>query len=607
MLWRTSTPTEAAMPAIFPRIEYWRRIFRWLPCCLLACSGCHGTVSDIDAPDIVFSNGRIITMDDAGTIAEAVAIRGTKIVATGTNNGIRELAGPDTQMVDLGGRAMTPGLIDVHNHFAWGALGDSSSLNLAWPNVKSIADIATAVAEKGRVIEAGEWIIGSAWDAAKLPEGRDLTAADIDAAAAENPVWLLHTSAHYGVANSRALQLANITADTPDPDGGVIRRDAGGNPTGVLTDQAMALISAVTPATTAEDFAAAISSGVSELGAEGITTIKDPEIDQRHWDAYEKVRAQGDLTVRVFTLWGRPDSLEDARKLLDHIAPFTNPRSDSGNDHVISGGVKIYIDGSGTVRTAWMYDDWNRDFSATDAGNTGLTYLAPEVLLEQIRLFHRAGIHVGVHAIGDRAIDFTMDAYATVLAEHPVNGLRHSIIHCNLPTRHAMDLMVKLQAEFDAGYPEIQPAFLWWIGDAYAGNFGLQRSLRVLPMQSFIERGIRFGSSSDYDVSPFAPRLGLWAAVARETLLGTYGRNPWGQEESIGVMDALKSYTRWAARQVFLETKIGTVESGKYADLVVWDRNPLDIPTEEIKEMSALLTLMNGEVVHGDLSLPLWQ
>ena len=588
-------------------INYAPRVSWISTLCLLALSGCDGSATQGAPPNIIFGNGKIITMDDGDTIAEAVAIRGTRIIAVGATTDVERLAGPDTQVIDLDGRTVTPGFIDVHNHFAWGALGESFGLDLSYPNVTSIEEIVAEVEEKAAGAGPDDWIVGSGWDSGKLAEGRDLTSADLDAAAADNPVWLLHTSAHYGVANSRALALANITSDRPEPVGGVIQRDADGNLTGILTDQAMALISVVTPDTTAADFDAAITDAVGTLNAAGITTIKDPEIDQRHWDAYTQVQSRGELTVRVFTLWGRPNSMDEAQQLLEHIAPFTDPGNDTGDDHVISGGVKIYVDGSGTARTAWVYDEWNRNFTDVDEGNFGLTYLEPEVLMEQIRLFHNAGIHLGIHAIGDRAIDFTMDAYDTVLQENPLKGLRHSIIHCNIPTDRALDLMVKLQSEFDAGYPEVQPAFLWWIGDTYAGNFGPERSRRVLPMNTFLERGIRWGGSSDYDVSPFAPGLALWAAVERRTMLGTHGENPWGKDESIGVMDALRSYTRWAAHQVFLEDRIGSVEAGKYADLVVWDRDPLTVPTEELKEMKALLTLMNGDAVHGDLASPMWQ
>ena len=566
--------------------------------CLLALSACGEKASDPNDPDLLLVNGRIITMDDDDSIVEAVSIRGNKIVALGQTSKVKKFAGPDTQIIDLGSLTVTPGLIDVHNHFAWGAFDEYFSLNLSYPGVTSIEDVLARIEDAVEVHSPGEWIIGAEWDAGKLAERRDISASDLDKVSPDNPVWLLHTSAHYGVANSQALAIADITDATIDPDGGVIARDSTGRPTGILADQAMNLIGEVTPAVTAEQFDEATTHLIGQLNAEGITTIKDPEIDQRHWDAYKQIRSRGDLKVRVFVLWGRPDTIDDARELLKRISPITDPQRGSSDDQLISGGVKIYIDGSGTARTAWVYDEWNRNLSETDEGNFGITYAEPDVLFEQIRLFHKAGIHLGVHAIGDRAIDFTMDAYDRVLQETPSYGLRHSIIHCNIPTDRAMDLMFKLQNSYDAGYPEVQPAFLWWIGDAYAANFGTGRNPRVLPLKTFLNRGIKWAASSDYNVSPFAPRYGLWASVARQTLLGTHGYHPWGTTESITVHDALKSYTSWAARQVFLEDKIGTIEAGKYADLVVWDRDPYAVPTEELKDMKALLTVMNGEIVH---------
>lgn len=244
-----------------------------------------------------------------------------------------------------------------------------------------------------------------------------------------------------------------------------------------------------------------------------------------------------------------------------------------------------------------MHDDWNRNFSDMDPGNRGFPVVDPSVLEEQVRLFHRAGIHLGLHAIGDRAIDWTVDTYDVVLSETPQSGLRHSIIHCNIPTNHALDVMARLQRDFDAAYPEIQPGFTWWIADAYAANFGEHRNQRMIPLRTFLDRDIKWGASSDYNVTPFAPRYGIWSSVAREALLGTWGEHPFGTDEAISVQDALRAYTRWNARQVFMEDKIGSLEVGKYADLVVWDRDPYSVPTTELKDMRAELTLLGGEVV----------
>ena len=460
---------------------------RWwiLSISVLLISACGPQESEPPGPDLILTNARVVTMDANDTIAEAIAITGNTITAIGTAAEVAALAGSGTETIDLDGNTVTPGIIDTHNHFAWGASTVLRQLDLVYPAVTSIADVRELVRAAAADKSPGEWIEGWGWDTVKLEEQRDITAADLDDLSPDNPVWLGHTSGHYGVANSAAMALAGIGAETPDPEGGVIVRDDDGNPTGVFTDQAMDLIRPLMPGETHEDFVAGVTRQVRDLSKEGITTVKDPEIHQGHWDAYKAVEANGDLTARVFTLWRVGDTVEEARALRDRIAPFTNPRDADGSELVVSTGVKIYIDGSGTARTAWVWEDWNQDFTGTDEGNKGLTYVEPNVLFDQIRLFHDAGIHVGTHAIGDRAIDFTLDSYDRALADTPTPGLRHSIIHCNLPSDHALDLMVKLQRDFDTGYPEVQPAFLWWIGDVYVGNFGPDRSLRVLPLRTF--------------------------------------------------------------------------------------------------------------------------
>ena len=564
---------------------------------VVAACGDRSAQDAVPPSDLILLNARVVTMDDADSIAEAIAISGNEISAIGPSAELRSLAGPGTEVIDLGGNTVTPGMIDTHNHFAWGASTGFGQLDVGYPSVASIADIRDLITQAAADREPGEWILGWGWDGGKLEENRDITLADLDDLTPENPVWLGHTSGHYGVANSKALEIAGIGADTIAPDGGVIGRDEDGALTGIITDQARDLIRPHLPDTD-ENFVEAITALVGDLSATGITTIKDPEIYQGHWDAYRTVEANGDLTVRVYTLWRVPDTLDEARDLLADIRPFTRPHQQEGAELVVSAGVKIYIDGSGTARTAWVYEDWNMDYTDTDEGNTGLTYIDTDVLFDQIRLFHDAGIHIGTHAIGDRAIDFTMDAYDRVLAENPATGLRHSIIHSNLPTEHAMDLMVKLQRDFDAGYPEVQPAFLWWIGDTYAGNFGEERSRRVLPLRTFEARGIRWAGSSDFDVSPYAPRHAFHAASARQPMLGTWGDNPWGSEESVGIHDTLRAYTRTAARQVFLDDRIGTLEVGKLADVVAWDNDLHAIPVDALKDVAPLLTIMNGRTVY---------
>jgi predicted amidohydrolase YtcJ len=253
--------------------------------------------------------------------------------------------------------------------------------------------------------------------------------------------------------------------------------------------------------------------------------------------------------------------------------PTTKPYEGTGDDHVIAGGVKLYIDGSGGARTAWLYDDWNKDYRGVDTGNRGYPTSNADTIRMLIRMYHDAGMHVAVHSIGDRGIDWVVDTYDQAMRENPKKGLRHAIIHSNIPTDHAIDVMARLQHEYDAGYPEPSATFSWWLGDTYAGNFGPTRSLRLNPFHTFRAKDMIWANGSDFSVTPFAARYGIWAAIAREPLLGVYGKDPFGRAESVDVHDALRAVTIWAAHQMFLEKKIGSIEVGKYADLAVWDRD----------------------------------
>jgi predicted amidohydrolase YtcJ len=214
-----------------------------------------------------------------------------------------------------------------------------------------------------------------------------------------------------------------------------------------------------------------------------------------------------------------------------------------------------------------------------------------------VRLFQRAGVQVGTHAIGDRAIDHVVDTYDQVSKETPAHGLRHSIIHANIPSDHALEVMARLQRTDDAAYPEIQAPFVWWIGDNYAGNFGPERAARLIPLATYLKRGIRWGGGSDYPVAPLAARYGLWASVERQALKGTYGMHPFGQAESVDIHTALRSYTSWAAPQLFLERRVGVLAPGKEADIAVWEQNPYTMPAAQLRNLKCVMTLLRGRVV----------
>jgi len=550
------------------------------------------------AADAVLLNANVLTVDARDSVAEAVAITGGKIAAVGTSEAVRAWIGPKTQVFDLEGLTVTPGLIDSHCHLSTGGAEEHFSLDLRFPTVKSIAEIAKRVGEARQQRKSGEWLQGTGWDEGKLAERRVIVASDLDTVTPDNPVWLEQTMGHYGTANAAALKLAGVDRNAPDPAGGTIDRLPDGTPSGLLRENAMGLVTSRIPEPTPAQRQEAIAWIMRMMNSEGMTAVKDPGIFREQWDAYRAVQGRGEMSVRVFALWRAGKSVDDARRLISEIGPTTRPYETTGDDQLVSGGIKMIIDGSGGARTAWVNDEWNRDFTGVDKGNFGYPVTDPEVFREQFKLFHEAGLHVGVHSIGDRGIDFTVDTMAAALAAKPTKGLRHSVIHCNVPTLHALDEIARMQKEYDAAYPEASATFMWWIGDTYAGNWGPGRSRRLDPFQTFLKRGIVFGGGSDYPVTPFPARYGIWASIKRQPALGVYGGDPYGRDEAIDVHAALRSFTAWNARQLFLEKKLGSIEVGKYADLAAWDRDLYGVPADDLKELRCLLTFLGGRVVY---------
>jgi len=550
-------------------------------------------------PDLILLHGRILTVDANDSIAQAIAVRHGVILKVGTDAEILSLAGPakGVRIIDLQGHTATPGLIDTHAHIADGGVEDLYGVTLS--DAASVAEIVARVKTKVALVRPGEWVTGSGWDEGKLAERRYVTAADLDAVAPNNPVWLLHTTGHYGVANSLALKLAHITRSTPDPKAGTIDRDPTGDPTGVLKEEpAMVSVTDLIPPTTPEQMRQGILYIQKVLHSEGMTAVKDPDIHQLHWDAYKSLLDEGRLKERICVLWHAGSTLESAKQALAEINAVPRLPASLGDDHLLSCGAKIFMDGSGGARTGWVYDDWFRNATTPDAGNRGYPQTDPAAYREMVRLFHQNEVPVGTHAVGDRAMDWVVDTYALVEQEQPHPGLRHSIIHANLPTTHALDVMADLQKKYDTGYPEMQPEFLWWIGDIYAASYGPARGPRLEPLKTLQSRGILWSGGSDYFVTPVAARYGIWASLARQTAKGTFGLHPFGMAEAVDIHTALRSYTAWGARQMFLESKIGTLEAGKRADIAIWDGDLYTMPTDQIKDLKCLMTLLDGEVVY---------
>jgi predicted amidohydrolase YtcJ len=416
--------------------------------------------------------------------------------------------------------------------------------------------------------------------------------------APRNPVWLTHTTGHYGVANTLAMKLAHIGRDTQSPPAGTIDRDGQGQPTGVLKEAAMSVLTGLIPPTSPQQEREGILHIIEGLHREGMTAVKDADIQPHTWNSYRDLLAEDKLDMRVFVLWHAGTTLDSARRTLDRILALPRPPQSLGDGRLFSGGAKLYMDGSGGARTAWLYKPWNKNSQEEDAGNYGYPASDPDLYRREVRLFHEAGVHVGTHAIGDRAIDWVVDTYAQLLKEKPTFGLRHSIIHANIPTDHAIAEIARLQRRYDAAYPESQASFLWWIGDTYAGNFGPARSARLNPFKTYLAEGIRWGGGSDYFVTPYPARYGIWASATRQTLKGVYGEHPFGVDEAVDAHAALRSYTVWAARQLFLEDQIGTIEEGKKADIAVWSQDWYTVAPSELRNVRCEMTIFDGKIVY---------
>ena len=576
--------------------------------CVLGLSGM--LTPQTPTANLVLIHGHILTVDAKDSAVSALAVRNGVIVKTGTDAEVMNFSGhiPGLRVIDLHGRTATPGLIDTHAHIAMGGVDELYGVALS--DASSLAEIVARVKSKVAAVKPGEWVTGSGWDEGKLAEKRYVTAADLDAVSPDNPVWLTHTTGHYGVANSVALKMAHITATTADPAAGTIDRDAGGTPTGVLKEaSAMKLVTNLIPPVTPEQTRQGILHIQKVLLSEGMTAVKDPDISRIDWDAYKSLLDAGQLKERICVLWHAGTTMESARKALDEINSVPRLPASLGGDRLLSCGVKIYMDGSGGARTGWVYDGWLRNGKTVDVtskgeSNRGYPLTDPTVYQEMVRLFQQNGVPVGTHAVGDRAMDWVVDTYALVEKEHPQPGVRHSIIHANLPTPHALDVIAELQKKYDAGYPEMQPEFLWWIGDIYAGNYGPKRNLTLEPLKTMLSHGILWSGGSDYSVTPLPARYGLWASMARLTAKGTYGPAPFGTAEAVDIHTALRSYTAWGARQMFLESKIGSLEVGKKADIAVWDRDLYAVPTDQIKDLKCLMTVIDGEVAYSAADSP---
>ena len=534
--------------------------------------------------DLLLVNGAIRTMDPANPAVSAVAMRMGRVVYAGDDAGAREAAAPGSPTIDLAGRTATPGLNDAHAHpMSVGyALLD---LDLSPERRGSIADLLGLVREAVTMRPTGEWIVGRGYDDARLAEGRHPNRADLDAVAPDHPVVLIRMCHHIGAANSAALRLAGITRDTPDPEDGIFDRDAHGEPTGVVREGALGLVRAAMPEPDEEAMMAALEAGGREFLRAGVTSGVEAGIaDPRELRAYQRLREGGKLSIRSYLMMMIDETLDNLISL--------GIQTGFGDDWLRIGPAKLFSDGSIGGRTAMMHAPYEGQ-----PDNYGLWMMPPEELKAKVRRAHDAGFQVGIHAIGDAAIDLVLDAYEEAQQATPRpdprhrhrHRHRHRIEHCSIIDDRILGRIRDLGV-----IPIPGTSFLRHFRDAYVNNLGEWRIGQAYGMRSFARFGIIAAASSDAPVVPVNALAGVQTMVTRHDILG----RPCNPAEAISLEDALRAYTVNGAYASFEEGIKGTLQAGMLGDVAIFETDLATVDANDLANVGVAYTIAEGNVVY---------
>ena len=494
-----------------------------------------------------------------------------KIVATGDDSLLAGIAEDDR--IDGGGNVVLPGLTDAHAHvYSQGFL--NVSLNLLG---STSVEAAVARIEKYASERRAGWILGRGWNQVLWPVQVFPTAADIDAVVADRPVWLRRIDGHAGWANSKALQIAGIDRDTPDPVGGKIIRDDDGNATGVLIDNAMALVEKHVPDPTRREIREAYASAIDSLLALGITGVHDAGIDKTHAEIYMSMADDGDLRMRIYAM------LSDTGPNLE---AFAEPIRGYGNDRLDIASVKLYSDGALGSRGAAMIDPYD-----DDPENRGLPFYTQQQLDEFVRKANRKGFQVGIHAIGDLGNRMALDAFERAQGGKP-SPLRNRVEHAQIIALDDIPRFGELGV-----IASMQPVHATSDMNMAEDRVGPQRIKGGYAWRRLLDSGAVIASGSDFPVELPNPFHGLYAAVARQDRSGA-PEGGWYADQSMSRAEALHSFTLAAAYAARQEDRLGSLERGKWADFIVVDRDYFEVPLSEIDDIRVLQTWVGGELVY---------
>lgn len=532
-------------------------------------------ITDVPATLILYS-GKIITVNPSNQVVQAIAIRDGKILAVGQNDEILRLKDSSTQLIDLHGRTVIPGIIDSHNH------PTSFGMKLFRPDLSkptTIAGIVDLMAAKVKESKPGEWITSSGiWNDSKLDEKRNPTRWDLDPVSPDNPVFL--DRGHLGVVNTEALRVLGITNDTPAPPGGTYEKDPKtGELTGRLYEKAIEPVRKALPEISQEELMAAERQAMDDLAAAGVTSVRSAADSPAGMRAYIALYNRGELKLRTSVNIRINPNLPaaDLEKML-HDAPVT---SGLGDDMLKVWGIKMVADGGSDL--AYMRKDYvNRPGFRGQPGGTQENFTAA------VRICNKYGWRVGIHAVGDAAVDMVLNAYEAANNDSSIVGKRWAIEHGYFLHTDQMDKIKQLGLIM-----HMQTWHLYNLRRNFLQNYGRDYAETSHPYRELLNRGIPIAGGTDWSLEPNDNFRWMWVDITRKTIDGEVV----GPDQALTREEALRFHTIWAAYSMFEENVKGSLELGKYADLVVLSADYMKVPLDEMPKITPLLTMVGGNVV----------
>ncbi len=541
----------------------------------LGVGGCQGSGQDTvagGAPDLVLLNGRLYTIDEAHPRAEAFAVKHGRFIAVGSNDEVRNLVTARTEVIDAAGMTVTPGFIDAHSHPS--GVRELTGVNV---DLRSIAEIQQAMRRKAAETPPDYWVTGYKYDDTKLREGRPVSRKDLDEAVPDHPAMIGHRGGHTGVYNSKAFEIAGITAETPDPTGGKFYREDG-ELTGKVVERARRVFNNVGKTTeiTRDVRQAGIKFISEQMTAAGLTSVHLTGGGSTAFTALQDAYAAGEMRFRLYFFPSGGSEMFEGLKA-------AGIRTGFGDEWLRIGAVKYGADGSASERTMRMSTPY-----VGRPDDYGILTMTQQEIHEAVEDAHRHGFQIGIHANGDVTIDMVLNAYERVQQQWPRPDARHRIEHCSLVNP---DLLARIKAV--GAIPTPFYTYVHYHGNKWV-EYGQEKMRWMFAHRSFLDYGIPVAPASDYMPGPFSPLMAIQSMVTRKDFDGRI----WGPNQRITVEQALRICTLNGAYASFEENLKGSITAGKLADFVVLADDPHEVDPDQIKEIQVARTVVGGGTMH---------